>query len=211
VSGGEDKSIRIWDANTGNCVHDFRAHDDYVNSVKFHPSGDYLISGSEDKTVKIWDYAAKECTLILEGHTDNVYDVAISNDGKLVASASTDKTIKLWDFSTGDCLFTLEGHTDKIRSVSFSPNDKLLVSGSEDTSVRLWRIDTALKAKQEGTTLDNDAINVMTYEGKRFHKADVNGVDFSLSGNEVVSVGEDKLVMIMQVPPDIVNDITNQT
>ena len=75
--------------------------------------------------------------------------------------------------------------------------------------MRLWRVDTALKARKEGTALENEAVNVMTYEGKRFHKADVNGVDFSLSGSEVVSVGEDKLVMIMQVPPDILSDITS--
>jgi WD40 repeat protein len=58
VSGSEDKTIRIWDAQTGHPVLEpLEGHTDLVLSVAFSPDGKRVVSGSgsDDKTIRIWD------------------------------------------------------------------------------------------------------------------------------------------------------------
>ncbi|KIM21677.1 hypothetical protein M408DRAFT_44464, partial [Serendipita vermifera MAFF 305830] len=56
VSGSWDKTVRIWDAETGDLVtQPFQGHKDWVTSVAFSPDGRRVVSGSNDRTVRIWD------------------------------------------------------------------------------------------------------------------------------------------------------------
>ena len=56
ASGSKDKTICIWDAQTGQLIAGpFEGHTDGVFSVAFSPDGTQVASGSEDKTIRIWD------------------------------------------------------------------------------------------------------------------------------------------------------------
>ncbi len=57
VSASNDKTVRIWDAKTGQQVGSpLEGHTDRVNSASFSPDGRYIVSASWDGTVKIWDF-----------------------------------------------------------------------------------------------------------------------------------------------------------
>ena len=96
ISGSDDKTVKIWDANTGECLKTLEGHSNYVNSVAYSPDGSKIISGSNDDTVKIWDANTGQCLKTLEGHLDNVRSVAFSPDGTKIISGSDDKTVKIW-------------------------------------------------------------------------------------------------------------------
>ena len=55
ASGSNDKTVRIWDVMSGECVHVLNGHSSYVFSVCYSPDGKTLASGSRDQTVRIWD------------------------------------------------------------------------------------------------------------------------------------------------------------
>ncbi|KAF8664862.1 hypothetical protein AX14_006690, partial [Amanita brunnescens Koide BX004] len=57
VSGSEDKSVRVWDASTGEELKTLYGHSDYVRSVAFSSDGTRIVSGSNDMSVRVWHLA----------------------------------------------------------------------------------------------------------------------------------------------------------
>jgi WD40 repeat protein len=56
LSGSDDNTIRLWDAETGQLVsRPFRGHTAVVCSVTLSPDGKHIVSGSDDKIIRVWD------------------------------------------------------------------------------------------------------------------------------------------------------------
>jgi WD40 repeat protein len=58
VSGSWDKTVKVWDAQTGQETLTLKGHSDRVRSVSFSPDGKWIVSGSGDRTIKIWDISS---------------------------------------------------------------------------------------------------------------------------------------------------------
>jgi WD40 repeat protein len=142
VSGAEDKTLRLWDVETGRCLKVFEGHSAGVWSVALSPDRKRAVSGAEDKTLRLWDVETGRCLKVFEGHSESVLSVALSPDGKRAVSGAEDKTLRLWDVETGRCLKVFEGHTNRVLSVALSPDGKRAVSGASDKTLRLWDVET---------------------------------------------------------------------
>jgi len=140
ASGSYDRTIKLWDAATGDLQKTLEGHLDLVRCIVFSPDGKQIASGSSNKTIKLWDTATGDLQKTLEGHLGWVWCIVFSPDGKQIASGSSDETIKLWDATTGDLRSqkTLEGHSGSVQCIAFSPDGKQIASGSDDETIKLW-------------------------------------------------------------------------
>ena len=69
ASGSWDKTVKLWDVTSGECLQTLEGHSSDVLSVSFSPDGTKVASGSWDETVKLWDVTSGECLQTLEGHS----------------------------------------------------------------------------------------------------------------------------------------------
>lgn len=121
ATGSRDKTIKLWDAQSGQCLRTLAGHDNWVRALAFHPNGKALLSASDDKTIRVWDLATGRCSKAVEAHghfvTSLVWGRAAPAQGangagtngvngkgeaggaqvvNVVASASVDQTVKIW-------------------------------------------------------------------------------------------------------------------
>jgi hypothetical protein len=179
ASASDDRTVRVWDATTGQATLTLRVHTGPVWGVAFSPDGSRIASASVDQTVKVWDATTGQETLTLKGHTGPVFGVAFSPDGSRIASASVDQTVKVWDARTGQETLTLKGHTGPVFGVAFSPDGSRIASASYDQTVRVWDARTG----QATLTL-------------REHAGPVQGVVFSPDGSRIASASDDRTVRV---------------
>ena len=98
VSGGRDKTVRLWDTSTGLCLMTFADHDNWVRAVCFHPSGQYVLSCSDDRSIRVFDLAKGRCIRTLaEAHAQFVTALAQHPSLPYVASGSVDREIRVWE------------------------------------------------------------------------------------------------------------------
>ena len=148
VSAGEDATVRLWDARTGEHRADFIGHTDPVVALAFSPDGNILASGSF-KEIRLWDLALDGVsrTMVLQGHRDMVTTLAFSPDSKTLASTSFYGTILLWDVETGQLRHNLPAHIGSILTLAFSPDNEILASGGywhpdAESTIHIWNSHT---------------------------------------------------------------------
>jgi WD40 repeat protein len=125
ASASSDKTVKVWDARSGECLSTLEGHSNPVSSVAFSHDSARLASASFDKTVKVWNARSGEFLSTLEGHSDYVCSVAFSHDLTRLSSASNDKTVKVWDARSGECLSTLKIQI-LLSRISFDESDTYL-------------------------------------------------------------------------------------
>jgi WD40 repeat protein/serine/threonine protein kinase len=182
ASASWDRTVKLWNATTGEEIHRLEGHEDQVWAVAFSPDGTRLASAGGDRVVNVWDVETGRLTGRLTGHTGVVYGVAFSPDGTRIASSSDDTTVRVWDTATGRQIHTLRGHRKMVVGVTFSPDGSLLASTSFDRSVKVW-----------------DAIAGDERRNLLGHTDRVTTAAFSPDGKRLASAGHDRTVKIWDV------------
>jgi hypothetical protein len=97
ASASGDKTVKVWDAASGQELRTLQGHTARVFSVAFSPDGRRLASASIDGTVKVWDAASGQELRTLKGQNAPVLSVAFSPDGRCLACGSADGMAAIYD------------------------------------------------------------------------------------------------------------------
>src|ERR1039458_4020071 len=138
ASASWDRSVRTWDAATGQQRATLTGHTDPVTAVAIAPDGTWLASASWDRSVRTWDPATGQQRATLTGHTGSAMAVAIAPDGTWLASASRGGSVRIWAPAASRLDTTPRAQTRHIFAVAFAPDGTWLASGDWDGSVRIW-------------------------------------------------------------------------
>lgn len=196
ASCGEDKMIKIWGSNSNDwstpnheieCIATLEeAQARTIRCCEWSPNDKMLASASFDGTVVVWEAQGSSMTVweqiaTLEGHENEVKSVDWSCDGRWLATCGRDKKVWIWEIISGaefECVAILDGHTQDVKFVKWHPTSPdVLMTASYDDTIRVWKED------------NDDWYCAATLTG---HASTVWGISFSLAGNKMVSVSDDR-------------------
>lgn len=162
ATGGYDKTIRIWDVETGKEIRKFCGHTSSVRSISYTPDGKYIISGSGDGTIRIWNVEkGKEIKKITENSC--VYSISCSPDGKNIVSGSGDKIV-IRNLKTGERIKMLEKFDNKYSNeciVSYSPDGKYVAVGYS-SKITIYTSSTGIEVKKILKIVKNEDSDFIT-------------------------------------------------
>jgi len=165
ATGGKDKRLVIWDAETLKVLRVFTQHRDAITSLSFRRSTNQLFTASKDRTIKIWSLDELAYVETLYGHQDEVMDVDSLNQEHCVTVGARDKTARYWkvveenqlifrgggahnslakkqrlEDTNGDHIQSHiayhEGSTDRVAMI----DEDTFITGSDNGSLSLWSI-----------------------------------------------------------------------
>ena len=95
ASGSKDKTIKIWQVDTGKEIMTFEGHSDDITSVAINADNTILASGSKDKTLKLWAFASGKLISTIN-HDTKIKAVAFSPDRQILATGCNAGNIRLF-------------------------------------------------------------------------------------------------------------------
>ncbi len=142
LSGGDDNTVRIWDAMTGRAHAELRGHSRPVLSCAISADSAHVVSGGQDGEIKLWDlvnYKQAPPGLALVGHDDAVLSAAFSRDGQQVITAGRDHAARVYRVDDGTCVADLqEGHEFLASRAVYFDGGRRLLTAAGDSTVRIW-------------------------------------------------------------------------
>jgi WD40 repeat protein len=102
LSGGNDRTVRLWDAVRGTELRAYEGHANSVIQVAFGGDRKTVLSGGSqyrqaDAFARQWDLATGRLLQRLEGREAfSVAALAFSADGRMVLTGGSDKSLRLW-------------------------------------------------------------------------------------------------------------------
>ncbi|KAM0335765.1 hypothetical protein ACHAQA_000815 [Verticillium albo-atrum] len=158
VTGGEDKRLIVYNAETLKPIRVFTHHRDAVTGLAFRRGTNQLYSCSRDRTVKVWSLDELAYVETLFGHQDQVVDIDALAQERCVSVGARDRTARLWKVVEESQLVFRGGgsgvdrkkplkdvdprsiaHEGSMERVAML-DDELFVTGSDSGALSLWSV-----------------------------------------------------------------------
>jgi dynein assembly factor with WDR repeat domains 1 len=95
ATGSMDNTSRLWDVETGECLHTLLGHTAEIVSLDFDTQGQRIITGSFDNSVRVWDVRTGRTIHTLTGHAGEISSCQFNYASDLCISGSIDRTCKV--------------------------------------------------------------------------------------------------------------------
>jgi WD40 repeat protein len=149
VSGGADRTIRVWDAATGKEIHTYSNLTNPEANVAASRDGAFVLGAGNGiervgRIVLPADTVLRSMTLAsnkdfrIGAHFYPISCLALASHGRYALTGSHDKSVRHWDVRGARQLMIFQGHAGTVRGVDYSPQVVRAVSVADDDTARFW-------------------------------------------------------------------------
>ena len=138
-SSSDDKTIKIWNLETGECLETLENHAPHVQSILLLPNINKFISASTNKEIKIWDFNSYECLNTLENES-GVCSLYLVSDNQ-IACGCLNGFIVIWNLDNSTKVKTFKAHNSWITYLIVNTNKSKLISCSVDCKIKIWNLE----------------------------------------------------------------------
>ncbi|KAF3931766.1 Striatin-3 [Dactylella cylindrospora] len=100
IAGTEDRYVRFYDANSGQCTYNMLAHPAAISSLALQTELKTLVSAGHDGSLRFWDLEKRACVQEVQAHRlmrgEGACVVVWSADGRWVVSGGGDGVVKVY-------------------------------------------------------------------------------------------------------------------
>lgn len=158
VSGGEDKTVKLWNLKSGKELRTFRGHTKAIKFVYFSKNGDYILSG-DNMVVRRWSLTKDESKILIKTQR-GINALAISPDNQYLAIGEW-KKISIYDAATGHLTDSIQGFQSNVMFLlAFSPDGRYLAASDKET---IYLFDATRKKEIKRFKADNQSLESLTF------------------------------------------------
>jgi WD40 repeat protein/Tfp pilus assembly protein PilF len=150
LSSSRDRSVRLWDAETGLELRKLDGIDGVLS-----PDGKSMLVLGTDKRARLWTTGTGKEVRTLRGFASES-QVLFSPDSRYILAFGGDGPVRLWEAGSGEAIHTWKGHTGEVLGVQFLDGGRLVVSWGRDATLRYWDVtsDQEVRRLHLGNDLD---------------------------------------------------------
>ena len=137
LSGGLDRSLRLWDLRSGETLRAWKGEPSPVRAVAFSRDGRLAISGGQDGAIRLRGVRGTLAQALPHPHKGAVAGLAVSPEGSWMASVGCDRAIQVRALPSGELLHVIQGD-DSLACVAISPDGASLAVGQQGGTVRVY-------------------------------------------------------------------------
>jgi len=147
VTCGQDGKVFVWVIQTARLAFSMPPHTDFVTSIAFNDTGQWIATGSFDRTINLLNLATMKRPMKLIGHGSVIVSMIFLPDIRLL-SAEKEGGLIVWDIRTGRVLKRLPKMNDTITCMCISSDKRFVFVGTKLGYVALYDMQSLELVKQ---------------------------------------------------------------
>ncbi|WP_069660002.1 WD40 repeat domain-containing protein [Arcticibacter eurypsychrophilus] len=189
IAASEDGTVSVISSIDYTLKYNFKVSEDTVRCMALSSNEQIIAFGCKDNTIRIYNATNYSFITNLNGHTGPVTSLAFSpsSDDHLL-SGGRDAKLILWNVANFTPLKEVIAHMSTVYDIKFHPFAPIFATCSQDKSIKLWDLKT-LKLQKI----------ISKEKGFITHSHSINKIAWTKDGQSLVSVGDDKLVIVWSV------------